>query len=97
MKGGVFFCLEENVQKGPELEKKHLDEVKNELLHKRSNFEINIFLLALHQRYCLMHVSRELSNLGEKKRYRDITRLRLSVLEFIVQGCFSQITNDEAD
>ena len=95
-KGGVFFHLQGDDLRIPEHEKNYLDEVKNELLHKFQSFEFYIFLLALHQRYCLMHFSRELSNLGEKKRYRDIARLRSSVLEFIVQGWFSQITNDEA-
>ena len=54
-----------------------------------------IFLLVLHQRYALLNFSKELSEIGVKSKEKKIARLRDILYEFMIQGWFSQITDDE--
>lgn len=69
--------------------------LKEHVLTQFNGVEFYIFILALHQRYCLMHFSKRLSSIGNKKNYKEVSELRSVVLEFIVQGWFSQITNHD--
>ncbi len=54
-----------------------------------------IFLMVLHQRYCLMNFSKELSEIGIKENVKKVSNLREVLFEFIIQGWFSQITTNE--
>ena len=95
-KGSSFVYLEETSNLLPATKIEEMEVMKTTLLEQYNRVEFYIFILALHQRYALMHFSRDLSHLGGKGKYKDISKLRSNVLEFIVQGWFSQITNNEA-
>ncbi|GAM12040.1 hypothetical protein [Mesobacillus selenatarsenatis] len=54
-----------------------------------------IFLIVLHQRYSMMNFSKTLAEIALDLENNKIKQLRSTIIEFIVQGYFSQISNDE--
>ncbi len=67
-----------------------------DLKHKFFNGDFYIFLLALHQRYCLLSMASQLSrHTNEVAGPKRVRKLRENFLEFVTRSWFSQITTDE--
>lgn len=95
-KGSVLLIFEKNTD---QLSEEQLQQFHNEIALERERFhkwDYYIFLMVLHQRYGLMNFSKELSEIGVKNNVRKVSNLREILFEFIIQGWFSQITNNES-
>ncbi|MFZ5352414.1 MAG: hypothetical protein ACOZCL_06760 [Bacillota bacterium] len=72
--------------------------VSDSIRQIRSSFwdkEFYIFLIALHQRNSLLRFTDKMAEYDRKSRRNKISALRGSYIEFVTQGWFSQISNDE--
>jgi hypothetical protein len=67
---------------------------KNDIIRQFHNIDFYIFVLALHQRNCLLKFTNMLSQYDSKRNNKKIEKLRLTFLNFVTQSWFSQITND---
>lgn len=95
-KGSVLLVFDSDTK---HLSQNQLDEYNETVSEERKKFQTwdyYIFLMVLHQRHCLMNFSRELSEIGVKSKMKKVGNLRDVLFEFIMQGWFSQITNDES-
>lgn len=95
-KGCVLLIFDKNTD---QLSTQQLEEYNKEITAEREKFhkwDYYIFLMVLHQRYGLMNFSKELSEIGVKNNVRKVANLREFLFEFIIQGWFSQITNNES-
>lgn len=93
--GSSQLIINQDTEKMTENEKEaYVSQLKTlEDINKTVDFDS--FLLVLHQRYCLMDFSKKLSKFGSNGDFKSISKLRTIILEFIIQGWYSQITNDE--
>ncbi len=94
-KGSVLLSFEPNLEK---LSIEQQRDFQTEMEAERVNFQTRnyyTFLMVLHQRYGFMNFSKELSEIGFKNNLKKVANLREDLYEFIMQGWFSQITNDE--
>ncbi|MBU9712681.1 hypothetical protein [Evansella tamaricis] len=93
--GSALMIVDQTDSRTPAYKKKLMKEETEQLMSEFKTVNFDIFLMVLHQRYCLMNFSKQLSKLGTGRYVKEVSYLRDILLEFIVQGWFSQITNDE--
>ncbi|MGX6443607.1 hypothetical protein ACWM35_10375 [Neobacillus sp. K501] len=95
-KGSVLLIFEKDIEHMSEEQVRDYRKKMEEERTKYHKWDYYIFLMVLHQRYGLMNFSKELSEIGVKNKIRRVSKLREVLFEFIIQGWFSQITNNES-
>ncbi len=96
--GSALLLIENDLSVLPEKQAKAESDNQTFIFDHYISIDFDIYMMALHQRYAFMSFSRQLSTIKfkqDKKSHVEISNLRKTLLEFIVQGWYSQITNDE--